>query len=41
MSRNKFKIHGDWISISNLDWGFIASAPISADYVEELPSFTI
>lgn len=40
MSKNKFEIHGDRISISHLDWDFIASASIKDDYVEELQSVT-
>ena len=40
MSKNKFEIHGDRISISHLDWDFIASASIKDDYAEELQSVT-
>lgn len=38
MSKNKFEIHGDRISISHPDWDFIASASIRDDYAEELQS---
>ena len=40
MSKNKFEIHGDRISISHPDWDFIASASIRDDYAEELQSVT-
>lgn len=40
MSKNKFEIHGNRISISHPDWDFIASASIKDDYVEELQSVT-
>ena len=40
MSKNKFEIHGDRISISHPDWDSIASASIRGDYAEELQSVT-
>ena len=40
MSRNKFEIYGDRISISHSDWGFVASASVKEEYAEELQSVT-
>lgn len=40
MSRNKFEIYGDRISISHSDWDFVASASVKEDYAEELQSVT-
>ena len=40
MSKNKFEVHGDMISISHPDWDFIASATIREDYIDEIQSVT-
>jgi len=40
MSKNKFEIFGDTISISHSDWDFIASATIRDDYIDEIQSVT-
>jgi len=40
MSKNKFIIHGDSISISHNKWDFIATATIRDDYICELESVT-
>lgn len=40
MSKNGFRIDGDIISITRLEWDFIAQATVREDYLEEIQSVT-
>ena len=40
MSKNKFEIKGDIITINHPNWNFLAHATVRDDYIDEIQSVT-